>query len=172
LAASLNLADGLTIELRDPDLYRHRYTIMVGGEPELHFILRNDRGRELKGIGAVDYILEGSITTQEMDLVSAMTDYIVSIFAGTVSEYVALTANELGTGTLTVTALTLGFYNDLSVLQAKRPAFAPASNILVRYCANSILIRRDMFGAEFFSSNHLWSDPFWETHRCSLDDFK
>lgn len=98
--------DVASIELRDSELYRQRYTIMVGGEAEIHFILRNSRGRELKGIGAVEYTLQGGITEQEMDLVSAMADYIVSIFAGTVSEYVSLTANELGEGTLMVSALT------------------------------------------------------------------
>jgi hypothetical protein len=98
--------DVASIELRVPDLYRQRYTIMVGGEAEIHFILRNSRDQALKGIGAVDYTLQGGITEQEMDLVSAMAEYIVSIFAGTVSEYVDVTANELGTGSLLVSALT------------------------------------------------------------------
>jgi hypothetical protein len=100
----IDVRDVGEIRLSDPDLYAERFTLMVGGSRTLYIDLDDARGRELKGIGGVDYTLYGGITEEQVTLVDALADFIVSILVGTVREYVTIEAMAPGLGTISVEA--------------------------------------------------------------------
>jgi hypothetical protein len=95
--------DVATIAVDSPD-YRTVFTIMLGGAVTMTLDLSDARGRTLKGIGGVDYAFAGGISATELTLASAIVNAIASIFTGTATEYVDLTANALGAGTISITA--------------------------------------------------------------------
>ncbi len=100
----IRVRDVDTIRLSNRELYSERFTLMVGGSRTVNIDLEDTRGNELKGIGGVDYTLYGGITEEQVTLIDAFTDFIVSILVGTVQEYVTVEALAPGLGTISVDA--------------------------------------------------------------------
>lgn len=99
----LEVRDVDRIELRSPDI-RDRYLIMVGGTDGLGIDLFDNRDRDLKGYGGVDYALTGSIGETELTLVSALADAIAAAFVGSTSESASVEALAVGDGQIEITA--------------------------------------------------------------------
>lgn len=85
------------------DLYQERFTIAVGGEVQLGISLFHD-GERMVGVGGVDYAFDGGIGEQQVTLVEAIADWVLSGLLGTADEYADLEALALGSGSLTVSA--------------------------------------------------------------------
>lgn len=96
--------DVARIEVAEEELFREELTIMVGGERGIGLDLRDDRGRELVGIGGVSYGFSGGIDEESASLADAYADFIASLFVGTTDEGVTIEALALGAGAVTASA--------------------------------------------------------------------
>ncbi len=100
----LRVRDVSRIEPKDPGTYRSRLTVMVGGAVDVRLTLRDGEGALLRGIGAVDYSFSGAVGPLPVSLEAAISKVLTAIFAGTVQEYVTVTAKTVGAGTLSATS--------------------------------------------------------------------
>jgi hypothetical protein len=95
--------DVQSIAPADATLFRDRLLVVPGTEVEIDLALTGTSGKHLVGIGGVDYTLAG-LDEAQVTLASALADLIVSILAGTSTEYVRFDALALGDGGIHVAA--------------------------------------------------------------------
>jgi hypothetical protein len=84
--------------------WESRVLVMEGGSMTIGIDLLDEAGCRLVGVGAAEYALEGGISEEQVTLVSALADWLVSLLVGSVDEYITAEATALGEGTLTATA--------------------------------------------------------------------
>jgi hypothetical protein len=95
--------DRFAIEVRDvaritvsERIYKQRYLIMQGGQGLVEVSPRSADDTELRGVGAISYVLEGGVETPAFTFAGALADLLSSTFSGTNTEYLKVTAKELG----------------------------------------------------------------------------
>ena len=97
--------EAVTTLLPGSATWQSRILLMEGGGMTIWIHELDEAGCPLVGIGAVEYDLEGGISKEEVTLVSAFADWIVSFLLGSIDEYVAVEADAIGEGTLTANAV-------------------------------------------------------------------
>ena len=100
----VRVRDIATIEILGEDDFQPPFHIMTEGEAQISLELKDGKGNRLKGIGGVEYTLSGDLDEERATLVTALADLIVSVFAGTSTEYVSVEALGVGDGSITATA--------------------------------------------------------------------
>jgi hypothetical protein len=91
------------IEVNTPE-YQENVLVFIDGTLTVYLNLFNGSAR-LKGFGGVDYDLMGGLSETETTITTALAEAIVQLFAGSTTEFVRIEANELGAGSISVTAM-------------------------------------------------------------------
>jgi len=100
----VKVRDVAEIVLKEPGLFEERLTTVAGGKKYVFLNLKDRQGNKLFGIGGVDYYLADGFTVEQVTLVSAMHDPLLTYFGGSFSECAFIEVMAFGTGSIAVEA--------------------------------------------------------------------
>ena len=100
----VHVHDVAKIEVHDQaEEYRDALTIMTGGSVSLLMDLKDAKDQKLIGHGGLNYAYQGAANEPAL-LQVLFGELIISIFAGTASEYLEVSTEGPGTGTITASS--------------------------------------------------------------------